>query len=92
MNTPEDKTRVVQPSYMLPSLLLTGLGYYIAFHIAEQPGTPNVLLLKLLGIITMGVFGATFIMGLRKLLPTRNATSLKTNLYKEQPLKSFTKH
>ncbi|MFP9116705.1 hypothetical protein ACLI08_02850 [Flavobacterium sp. RNTU_13] len=67
MNTPEDKTRVVRPNYTLPAILLSGLGYYIAFHIAEQPGTPNVLLLKMLGIGNMIVFGTATIFGIKRL-------------------------
>ncbi|MFP5437454.1 MAG: hypothetical protein ACLGH8_06710 [Bacteroidia bacterium] len=92
MNSPDDQSRVVQPNYMLPALLLTGLGYHIAFNIAEQPDTPNAFIVKIIGLATIGVFGTTFLVGLRKLLPSRPATNLKATSYKQKAIKTFTKH
>lgn len=61
MNQHEDPSRMVRPNYTLAALMLIGLGYYIAFEIAEEPGTPNVMLLKILGIGNMVIFSLAVI-------------------------------
>ena len=82
MNTPEDETRVIRPNYILPAVLLMGLGYYIAFEIAEQPETQNAFLLKILGLGNMVVFGIAFIVGLKSLfIHSPKANPQKENNY-----------
>lgn len=53
----ENETRIVRPNYALPALVLVALGYYITFHIAEMPHTPNAILLKSVGVMCMLIFG-----------------------------------
>lgn len=68
MNPYENETRIVRPNYTLPATILAALGYYIAFYIAEEPQTPNALVIKVLGIVNMIIFGAVMLTGLKKAL------------------------
>lgn len=80
MENPEHTTPVNGQDYMLPALLLTGLGYYISFEIAEQPEMPNVILLKLIGFATMAFFGSVFVLGIKQFF----TTPTKADAYKEK--------
>ena len=66
MNQYENDNRIVRPNYTLPALVLVSLGYYITFHIAEQPHMPNAPVLKVLGVICMLVCGALLLLSFRK--------------------------
>lgn len=66
MNPYENDNRIVQPNYTLPALVLVSLGYYIAFHIAEQPHLPNAIVIKALGIGCMLVFTTLLLLGFKK--------------------------
>lgn len=54
----ENETRIVRPNYALPALVLVALGYYVTFHIAEMPHTPNAILIKSIGAVCMLIFGS----------------------------------
>ncbi|MFP5437455.1 MAG: hypothetical protein ACLGH8_06715 [Bacteroidia bacterium] len=66
MNQYENETRIVRPNYMLVALVMVTLGYYITFHIAEQPHMPNAPVLKALGIACMLVFSALLVLSFKK--------------------------
>ncbi|MFP9114883.1 hypothetical protein ACLI1A_13185 [Flavobacterium sp. RHBU_3] len=68
MNPLENETRIVRPNYTLPAVVMAVLGYYIAFHIAEQPHMANALVIKALGLVNMVAFGIVAVAGIKKAL------------------------
>lgn len=66
MNQYENETRIVRPNYTLAALVMVTLGYYITFHIAEQPHMPNVPVLKTLGVACMLVFSTLLLLSFKR--------------------------
>lgn len=66
MNQYENENRIVRPNYTLVALVMVTLGYYITFHIAEQPHIPNAPVLKALGIASMLIFSTLLLLSFKK--------------------------